>query len=160
MSESEDLKRCKDNKKLVFAEYRGTSHFEIPYDVKEYQVIWNTLEYTDKDGVEHEVEPIVNVEEDTELFKRPRDVWCETDDAYQDEPLEEFYEYFEDMKKREVIEMLWNRMDYCERQEMYEEWRKEHPSEEEDEEEDEEEEKKKETLPLSGKTGSYCTLLD
>jgi hypothetical protein len=139
MSESEEVKRWKDNKKLVFAEYRGISHFEIPLDVKEYQVIWNKLEYTDKDGVEHEVEPIVDVEEDIELFKRPRDVWCETDDAYQDEPLEEFYEYFEDMKKREVIEMLWNRMDYCERQEMYEEWRTEHPREEEDEEEEEDE---------------------
>jgi hypothetical protein len=157
-TESEEVKRWKDNKKLVFAEYRGTSQFEIPLDVKEYSVKWNKVEYTDKDGVEHEVEPLpfFNLEEDIEFFKHPKDVWCETDDAYQDEPLEEFYEYFEDMKKREVIEMLWNRMDYCERQEMYDEWRKEHPSEEEDEEEEEE----KETLPLSGKTGSYCTLMD
>ena len=46
---------------------------------------------------------------------------------------EEFYRYFEDMKKEELIEMLWNRMTKEERQEFIEDAREE---EEEDEEED------------------------
>ena len=127
--------------KTVYAEYRGTSQFEIPFDVKDYSIIWNKLTYKDKDGVEHEVEPSADVTEDVELFKRPSDVWCDTDTAYEDEPTDDFTLYFQDEKFDDLVRMLWNRMDIMERKEILDEMKARYPKDEEDEDEEEDEER-------------------
>jgi hypothetical protein len=105
--------------KKVFAEYTQTSSFEIPSDVQEYDIRWDTLTYTDKDGNEVEVESDLAGGDTHEMFHRPSDTYEEFEKP--DEPSEAFFKYFDDMKKFELIEMLWNRMKYSEIQEILKE---------------------------------------
>ena len=120
--------------KKVFATYSGTSHFEIPSDVKEYSIIWDKLTYKDKEGVEHEVEPSVDASEDVELFKRPSDHWSENDESDKDFPPDWFYDWFHS-DKRNVVEILWERLKHQERQELFEEMQEEEKDEQESDDE-------------------------
>jgi hypothetical protein len=104
------------NTKIVYAEYTGISQFEIPSDVKEYSIIWDKLTYKDKEGKEVEQEPQMSVEEDIELCKRPKDTWESTEDL--DTVPESFFEYFEDMDKEEIVELLWSHMKVKNRKEI------------------------------------------
>lgn len=96
----------KSDTKTVYADYCGTSQFEIPLEVKKYSVIWNKLLYTDIEGVEHQVEPTVDVEDDVELFKRPTKIRSETEGfggGLRDEDTGELVSYEEYRRRGKVF---------------------------------------------------------
>lgn len=105
--------------KKVFAEYGTTTCFEIPAEVKEWDIHWDTLMYVDKEGNEVEVESDMAGNPDSEMYHRPKDCYEKFDEP--EDPPEAFFRYFEEMKTKELIEMLWNRMKSSEKKEILEE---------------------------------------
>lgn len=114
-----DQMTTEQNTKKVFATYRTTTCFEIPAEVKEWDIHWDTLVYVDKDGNEVEVESDMAGNPDSEMYHRPSDCYEEFEEP--DEVPEAFFTYFEDSTTKDLLEMLWNRMKSSEKKEILEE---------------------------------------
>lgn len=106
----------------ITAIYHFTSVFEIPADATNWSIHWDKITYTAADGTEvKDEEPVQDCEDDHEVYHRPTDSWAEDDEDNEIEPPEEFFQYFDDKKKLELVEMLWHRMSHKERREILEE---------------------------------------